>query len=103
MEELYIKNIQEICDTVDWLYERMDGVAKGLTYEELQQFLIDEDGEDYTVDIVHEEDGQSFFDVNIGNMTFTIHRTDDGGYRINDFAYFNTFEDNACETIRIRL
>ena len=104
-----IKYIKEIADTVDFLYILLsDDIITGerLSYEQAKERLADYDEKEYTVEIIHDDDEQGFFDVDVGLMTFTIYRNDDGGYRINKNATFYTYNTGSsldCDTIDIEL
>ena len=104
-----IKHIKEIADTVDFLYVLLaDDITTGerLSYEQAKERLADYNEKEYTVEIIHDDDEQGFFDVDVGLMTFTIYRNDDGGYRINKNATFYTFNTGSsmdCDTIDVEL
>lgn len=91
-----LKTIQEISDTVDYLYELICG--QDLSYEQAKQKLIDNPEQDYTIDIVNE--GEDFFDVDVGNMGFTIYKDQEDGFRIceNARAYITKEETDGSWT-----
>lgn len=104
-----IRYIKEIADTVDFLYALLaDDITTGerLSYEQAKERLKNYNGTLYTVGIINDDDETGLFDVDVGGMTFTIYRNDDGGYRINENATFYTFNTGSsmdCDTIDIEL
>jgi hypothetical protein len=104
-----IKYIKEIADTVDFLYALLaDDITTGerLSYEQAKERLDACPVTPYRVEIINDDDEQGLFDVDVGDMTFTIYRNDDGGYRINENATFYTFDTGSsldCDTIDIEL
>lgn len=93
-----LKQIQDICDTVDWLYDLLIGY--GYNYEQAKQAIITGD-DNYTTDITYDSD--DFFDCRVGDMVFTIHKDDDDGFRVDDIAYYIVDELESNERITIHL
>lgn len=104
-----IEHIKEIADTVNFLGVLLAGditTGEKLSYEQAKERLADYNEKEYTVEIIHDDDEQGFFDVDVGLMTFTIYRNDDGGYRICENATFYTFNTGSsmdCDTIDVEL
>lgn len=104
-----IKYIKEIADTVDFLYALLaDDITTGerLSYEQAKERLDACPVIPYRVEIINDDDEQGLFDVDVGDMTFTIYRNDDGGYRINENATFYTYNTGSsldCDTIDVEL
>lgn len=104
-----IKYIKEIADTVDFLYTLLaDDITTGerLSYEQAKERLKARPVIPYRVEIINDDDEQGLFDVDVGDMTFTIYRNDDGGYKINKNATFYTYNTGSsmdCDTIDIEL
>ena len=95
-----LKTIQEISDTVDYLYELICG--QDLSYEQVKQTLIDNPEKDYTINIVNED--EDFFDVDIGLMGFTIYKDEEDGFRVCENARYYVYEnDEVVDTIDIEL
>lgn len=95
-----LKDIQEISDTVDYLYELICG--QDLSYEQVKQTLIDNPEKDYTINIVNED--EDFFDVDIGLMGFTIYKDEEDGFRVCENARYYVYEnDEVVDTIDIEL
>lgn len=95
-----LKTIQEISDTVDYLYELICG--QDLSYEQVKQTLIDNPEKDYTINIVNED--EDFFDVDIGLMGFTIYKDKEDGFRVCENARYYVYEnDEVVDTIDIEL
>lgn len=104
-----IEYIKEIADTVDFLYALLaDDITTGerLSYEQAKERLADCPVIPYRVEIINDDDEQGLFDVDVGDMTFTIYKNDDGGYRINENATYYTYNTGSsldCDTIDIEL
>lgn len=95
-----LKDIQEINDTVDYLYELICG--QDLSYEQVKQTLIDNPEKDYTINIVNED--EDFFDVDIGLMGFTIYKDEEDGFRVCENARYYVYEnDEVVDTIDVEL
>lgn len=86
-----LKDIQEISDTVDYLYELICG--QDLSYEQVKQTLIDNPEKDYTINIVNED--EDFFDVDVGLMCFTVYKDEQDGFRICDNATYYIYGDDG--------
>lgn len=91
-----IQEMERIVDTYNWLCEVICG--KGLTYEQVKEALNDADGDDYSVEITNE--GEDFFDVDVGTMGFTIYKDEEDGFRIceNATAYITKQETDGSWT-----
>lgn len=82
-----ISQMRDVINTYDYLCELICG--KGLTYEQVKEELNKADGNDYSIEIVNEED--DFFDVDVGLMNFTIYKDEEDGFRICENAtYYRT-------------
>lgn len=93
-----LKEIQDICDTVDWLFEIISG--KDYDYDQVKQAIITGDDAGYTTDITYDSD--DFFDCRVGDMVFTIHQDNDDGFRVDDIAYY-ILDDRTDERVMIEL
>ena len=95
-----LKVIQEISDTVDYLFELICG--QDLSYEQVKQTLMDNPEQDYTINIVNE--GEDFFDVDVGLMGFTIYKDSEDGFRVCENARYYVYENGeVVDTIDVEL
>lgn len=105
VDPIYMK---DIVNTYDWLNDFIDE-HEAETYEELKQALGDYSKHDKSVEIVNDNEDEGFFDVDIGQMTFTIYKgndEDDKGFRINENATYYTYITGSsidCEQIDVEL